>query len=154
MESGLLFDGVVIDEDARGSDTPLEISTSLLDRGLKSKGIRSQINLIAESNSVRGSDDVLKMIALGADCVGLGKAALVAIGFEEGDSEIVFDYQKSMHRLENFVIGIQREIKLLAGAAGVSSVGSSLSGNRELLRSLDLDPDIRKELAVKPAGGA
>jgi glutamate synthase domain-containing protein 2 len=152
--SGGIFDGILIDEDARGSDTPLEISTSLLDRGLKAKGFRSRVNVIAEGNSVRGSDDVLKLVALGADCVGLGKAALVAIGFEEGDSEVVLDYQKSMQRLENFVIGMQREIKLLAGAAGVSCVGSTLSGNRELLRSLDLDPEIRRELGVKPAGGA
>ncbi len=148
-----VFDGVLVDEDARGSDTPLEISTSLLDRALKGKHLRSRVNVIAEGNSIRGSDDVLKIVALGADCVGIGKAALIAIGFEEGDSEIVFDYQKSMQRLENFVIGMQREIKLLAGAAGVSCVSSTLSGNRELLRSLDLDPEIRRELGVKPAGG-
>jgi hypothetical protein len=103
-----IFDGVLVDEDARGSNTPLEISTSLLDRALKGKQLRSRVNVIAEGNSIRGSDDVLKIVALGADCVGLGKAALIAIGFEEGDSEIVFDYQKSMQRLENFVIGMQR----------------------------------------------
>jgi len=61
---------------------------------------------------------------------------------------------KVSRRLEDFVIAVQREIKLLAGAAGVSSIGSSLTGNRELLRAVDLEPPVRMELGIKPAGAA
>jgi hypothetical protein len=146
--------GIIVDEDLSDSDLPLEISTSQLDRILKSAGRRSGLAILAESNSVRGADDVFKLVALGADAVGLGLAALTAIGFEESDREVVFDASKSTVHLENFVLGIEKEIKLLAGAAGVSSLSSSLVGNRELLRSVNLSPDARRELAVKPAGGA
>ena len=37
---------------------------------------------------VRGSEDIVKLVAMGADCVGFGKAALVAVGFED-DQEVV-----------------------------------------------------------------
>ena len=47
---------------------------------------------------------------------------------------------------------MQKEIKLLAGASGISSIQNSLLGNRELFRSVDLDPEIRKRLGIKPGG--
>ena len=146
------FAGIIIDEDEAGSDAPLELAVALADRRLKESGTRSGINLLAQGRNVRGSDDIFKLLALGADCVGFGKAALLAIGYEEGDREIVFDAQKSTERLENFILATQKDIKLLAGAAGVSSVSSTLVGNRELLRSVDLDPAVRGKLGVKPAG--
>ncbi len=145
--------GFIVDEDMVGTDIPLEISVAQLDKKLKSRGTRSIFAILGESNGVRGADDIFKILALGADLVGLGKAALTAIGYEE-DREMIFDGSKSMTRLENFVIAVEKEIKLLAGAAGVSSVASSLVGNRELLRSINLSPQVRKELEVKPAGAA
>ncbi|MGI0085998.1 MAG: glutamate synthase-related protein, partial [Nitrososphaerales archaeon] len=147
------FAGIIIDEDELGCDSPLELTVALADRSLKERGIRNRINILAQGSTVRGSDDIFKLLALGADCVGFGKAALLAIGYEEGDREIVFDTQKSTERLENFVLATRKDIKLLAGAAGVSSVSSTLVGNRELLRSVDLDPVVRRQLGVKPAGG-
>jgi glutamate synthase domain-containing protein 2 len=145
------FAGVLLDEDEPGSDVQLEIAVSVLDRELKQRGMRGRFNIIAESNGVRGSDDVFKIIALGADCVGLGKSALLAIGAEERDAEVVLD-AKISQRLENFVAASQKDIKLLAGAAGISNINSTLTGNRELLRSIDLDSATRCELGVKPAG--
>ncbi len=149
---GSVFSGIILDEED-GASTTLEISVSSLDRELKKRNLRGKVSILAESNSVRGSDDIFKLLALGADAVGLGTAALLAIGFEEGRN-VVFDSMKASERLENFVLALQKDIKLLAGAAGVSSIGSSLVGNRELLRSVDLDPEIRKQLDVKPAGAS
>ncbi len=146
------FSGIVVDEDLQGSSLGLELAVSALDHVLKKRGERSKFTLLAESNGVRGSDDIFKVLALGADCVGLGKAALIAIGFEEGNKEMVFNDIKSTKHLENLVVALEKDLKLLAGAAGVSSLASSLIGNRELLRSIDLDPDLRKRLGVKPAG--
>ncbi len=146
--------GIVIDEDLPDSDLSLELSVAELDRILKSEARRSGLAVLAESNTLRGADDIFKVLALGADLVGLGRGALTAIGFEETDREVVFDAKKSTIHLENFVLGLEKEIKLLAGAAGISSVSSSLVGNRELLRSVNLSPIVRKELGVKPAGGA
>lgn len=146
--------GIILDEDLPGADIPLEISTSQLDRILKSAVRRPGLAILAASNSIRGADDIFKLLALGADFVGLGTAALTAIGFEETDSEVIFDPSKSTVHLENFIIGITKELKLLAGAAGVSSLSSSLVGNRELLRSVNMVPVLRKEIGVKPAGSA
>ncbi|MDG6898634.1 MAG: FMN-binding glutamate synthase family protein [Nitrososphaerota archaeon] len=145
------LDGVILDEDDDRSDLGLEVALSTTDRKLKEMGVRGRLDLLAEGNAVRGSDDVFKLVALGADCVGLGKAALLAVGIEEGDKEVVVD-ARMPQRLENLVVAMWRDIKLLAGAAGVSCVSSTLTGNHELLRSVDLDPATRKELGVKPAG--
>jgi glutamate synthase domain-containing protein 2 len=147
------FSGILLDEDEIGSDMQIEAAISLLDRELKEHGVRGRLNIVAESNGIRGSDDVFKIVALGADCVGMGKAALLAIGVEEGDREMILD-ARAYQRLENFVSATQKDIKLLAGAAGISNINSTLTGNRELLRSIDLDPSSRIELGVKPAGAA
>ena len=152
-ELNQFISGVLLDEDIPDSDSPLEISVVKLDKILKREGRRSGLAIAAESNSVRGADDIFKLLALGADLVGFGRAALTAIGFEELDREVIFDASKSTVHLENFVLGLEKEIKLLAGAAGISSVSSSLVGNRELLRSINLSPIVRKEISVKPAGG-
>ena len=145
------FTGIILDEDEATSDVQLEVAVSLLDRELKQRGVRGGFNILAEGAGVRGSDDIFKLVALGADCVGMGKAALLAVGAAEADREIVLDTKVS-HRLENFVAATQKDIKLLAGAAGISNISSTLTGNRELLRSIDLEPSIRVELGVKPAG--
>jgi glutamate synthase domain-containing protein 2 len=147
------FQGFIIDEDDEESDIQLELSVSKLDRELIEKDVRWRFDILAEGNMVRGSEDIVKLVAMGADCVGFGKAALVAVGFED-DQEIVIEMQKLADHLENLVVAFVKDIKLLAGAAGMSSVASSLVGNREILRTVELDPGIRKELGIKPAGAA
>jgi hypothetical protein len=147
------FQGFLIDEDAEESDLQLELSVSKLDRDLIEKDARWRFDILAEGNMVRGSEDIVKLVAMGADCVGFGKAALVAVGFED-DLEVVVELQKLTDHLENLVVAFVKDIKLLAGAAGMSSVASSLVGNREILRTVGLDPAIRKELGIKPAGAA
>jgi glutamate synthase domain-containing protein 2 len=147
------FQGFIVDEDGEGSDLQLELSVSKLDRQLIEKDVRWRFDILAEGNMVRGSEDIVKLLAMGADCVGFGKAALVAVGFEE-DREVVVELAKLADHLENLVVAFEKDIKLLAGAAGMSSVTSSLVGNREILRAVGLDPGIRKELGIKPAGAA
>jgi glutamate synthase domain-containing protein 2 len=147
------FQGFLIDEDEEESDLQLELSVSKLDRILIESDLRWRFDILAEGNMVRGSEDIVKLVAMGADCVGFGKAALLAVGFEE-DQEVVVELQKLTYHLENLVVAFEKDIKLLAGAAGMSSVASSLVGNREILRTVGLDPLIRKELGIKPAGAA
>jgi glutamate synthase domain-containing protein 2 len=153
IDSTAMISGIILDEDEPGSNMQVEASVSILDRELKQHGSRARLNIIAEGNAVRSSSDIFKLVALGADCVGFGKAALLAIGVEEDDRELVVD-AKASQRLENFVAATQKDIKLLAGAAGISNINSTLTGNRELLRSIDLDPSSRVALGVKPAGAA
>ena len=145
--------GSSLDEDEEESDLQLELSVSKLDRLLIETDVRWKFDILAEGNMVRGSEDIVKLVAMGADCVGFGKAALIAVGFED-DQEVVIELQKLTDHLENLVVAFEKDIKLLAGAAGMSSVTSSLIGNREILRTVGLDPSIRKELGIKPAGAA
>ncbi len=147
------YRGFIVDEDGEGSDLQLELSVTKLDRQLIEKDVRWRFDILAEGTMIRGSEDIVKLLAMGADCVGFGKAALVAVGFEE-DKEVVVELPKLLDHLENLVVAFEKDIKLLAGAAGMSSVTSSLVGNREILRTVGLDPEIRKELGVKPAGAA
>jgi len=147
------FQGFIVDEDEEGTDLQLELAVSNLDRVLIEKDARWRFDILAEGNMVRNSDDIFKLLAMGADCVGFGRAALVAVGFEE-DSEVVVEIQKLTEHLENLVVAFEKDIKLLAGAAGMSSVASSLVGNREIVRTVGLDPSIRSELGIKPAGAA
>ena len=147
------YQGFLVDEDEEDSDLQLELSVSKLDRILIEMDVRWRFDILAEGNMVRGSEDIVKLVAMGADCVGFGKAALLAVGFEE-DQEVVIELQNLTYHLENLVVAFEKDIKLLAGAAGMSSVASSLVGNREILRTVGLDPGIRKELGIKPAGAA
>ena len=147
------FHGFIVDEDDEESDLQLELSVSELDHQLIEKDVRWRFDILAEGNMVRGSEDVVKLVAMGADCVGFGKAALVAVGFED-DAEVVLEIGKLIEHLENLVVAFEKDIKLLAGAAGMSSVASSLVGNREILRTVALDPEIRRQLGIKPAGAA
>ncbi|MEE9283447.1 MAG: glutamate synthase-related protein [Nitrososphaerales archaeon] len=113
---------------------------------------RSQLDLLASGSRIRGAGDIFKLIALGADAVGISESALISIGYTAEKMDR-FDFDVGLERLENLVLGLQKEVKLLAGAAGVSSVHKSLTGNRELIRSIDLDPIMRRRLDVKAGGG-
>ncbi|MFN3621394.1 MAG: glutamate synthase-related protein [Nitrososphaerales archaeon] len=150
------FDGIIVDTDLTYSPAALDVAvmTAEADWSLREvfyggSPVRNQLNLLCGGSAVRGSDDIFKLLCLGADAVGLSKAALVAIGYEEGKA---IDLQETRIKLENFILGLKGEIRLLAGASGVSSLYTSVVGNRELLRSVDLDPAVRRRLRVKAAG--
>lgn len=139
--------GVYVDEEMIG-DVSLEVAVSAVDRELRSIGLRNDVSVLAGGWSVRGSDDVYKLVALGADAVVLSKAVEHAVDYPETKAGV----DVLRERVENLLIGIQRELKLLAGAAGVSSVYNSLVGSRELLRAVEVDREIRLKLGVKQAG--
>ena len=157
--------GIIVDWDLDiNNDTlDLAICTSEVDNilrntPLKTSIARNKINLLVEGSRIRGAADIFKLIGLGADAVGISKAALLSINydpkkFRNDSNESNFDQDKTREKLEYTILALQKEIKLLAGAAGISSTQNSLLGNRELFRSVDLDPVIRKRLGIK-AGGA
>ena len=135
--------GIILDEDSSQED--LEVMVSELDTMLKKRGIRSKYDILAKSCTLRDSGDVFKMVALGADSVMIShKVFQTAIG--EGNRDNLLE------KAFNFLSGIRREIALLSGAAGIYSVQSSLTGNRELLRSINLDSRVSAKLRVKAAG--
>ncbi|MFP3197316.1 MAG: glutamate synthase-related protein, partial [Sulfolobaceae archaeon] len=135
--------GFIFDEDIGNED--LEIVISQVDTKLKEMGVRKKFDLIAKSSRIRDSGDVFKFLALGADSVIMTHKVLdVAIG--EGSKSGLKD------KAFNLIAGFKKEIALLAGAAGIYSVQSSLTGNRELLRAVNLNSYVLKKLRVKVAG--
>ena len=61
------------------------------------------------------------------------------------------DREAGINEYENLLLGLKKEVKLLAGAAGITSL-YNLVGNRELLRGLALSPSKLEALKVKPGG--
>ncbi|BBL48032.1 FMN-binding glutamate synthase family protein [Metallosphaera sedula] len=135
--------GFILDEDVMGEDIELVISDA--DLRLKEAGVRNRYDLIAKSSRLRDSSDVFKLVALGADSVIMPYSVLeVAIG--EGSKGNLKE------RAFNLISGMRKEIALLAGSAGIYSIQSSLTGNRELLRAVNLNSYVARRIRVRQAG--
>jgi len=146
---------------------PLEIALAVVDQQLRSEGIRNWVSIIA-AGGIRSSADVAKAIALGADAVGIGTAALIALGCrlcqkcytgncswgiatQRPELTGRLDPDWGAERLVNLVNSWSLELKEILGALGVNAI-ESLRGNRERLRSLGLDASTTEIIGVKPAG--
>jgi glutamate synthase domain-containing protein 2 len=146
---------------------PIEIAIAVVDQRLRDEGIRNQASIIA-AGSIRSSADVAKAIALGADSVAIGTAALLSLGCHLCQSchtgncswgittqkpELTrrIDPEWGAERLVNLVTAWSHELQEILGALGVNAV-ESLRGSRERLRSLGLDEQTNRVLGIKPAG--
>jgi glutamate synthase domain-containing protein 2 len=146
---------------------PIEIALAAVDTRLRQEGIRNQASLIA-AGTIRNSADLAKAIALGADAVAIGTAALIALGCHlcqqchTGNCswgictqrpELVrrLDPAWGAERVVNLVHGWTEELKEILGALGVNAL-ESLRGSRDRLRALGLDDKTRQILGVKAAG--
>ena len=111
---------------------------------------------------------MIKAIALGADAVYIGTAALVAMGCHlcqkcyTGKCNWGIATQDPMltkrlntevgtRRLVNLLRGWSMEIKEMLGGMGINAI-ESLRGNREHLRGVDLSDRELKILGIKAAG--
>jgi glutamate synthase domain-containing protein 2 len=146
---------------------PIEIAVAAVDQRLRDEGIRNQASIVA-AGSIRSSADMAKAIALGADVVSIGTAALVALGCHVCQSchtgscswgitthrpELTrrLDPEWGAQRLSNLIRGWGNELEEILGALGVNSI-ESLRGSRERLRTVGLDEQTSEILGVKPAG--
>jgi glutamate synthase domain-containing protein 2 len=146
---------------------PLEIAIAVVDQRLRDEGIRNRASIIA-AGSIRSSADMAKAIALGADVVAIGTAALIALGchlcqgchtgscswgLTTQKSELTrrLDPEWGAERLSNLVRAWSHELKEILGALGVNAI-ESLRGSRERLRGVGLDAQTCEILGVKPAG--
>jgi glutamate synthase domain-containing protein 2 len=146
---------------------PIELALASVDQRLREEGIRDEVSIIA-SGGIRSSADVVKAIALGADAVYIGTAALVAMGctlcqrcytgkcpwgIATVNPEIAkrLDPNDAYKRVVNLIKAWNIEIKEMLGAMGMDSI-ESLRGNREQLRGVGLTERELQILGVKMAG--
>ena len=146
---------------------PVELALASVDQRLRDEGIRDRVSLIC-SGSIRSSADVVKAIALGADAVYIGTAALIALGchlcrscqtgrcawgIATQNPELTrrLDPDEGYQRLVNLVTAWTHEIKEMMGGMGINSI-EALRGNRLMLRGVGLTQKELDILGIRHAG--
>lgn len=146
---------------------PIELALASVDQRLRAEGIRDRVSLVI-SGGIRSSADIVKALALGADCVYIGTAALLALGCHLCRSchtgkcnwgiatqvpELVkrLNPEKGAEHLVNLLTAWQHEIKEMMGGMGINSI-ESLIGNRLMLRGIGLTEKELAILGIKHAG--
>ncbi len=146
---------------------PIELALASVDQRLRDEGIRNEVSIVV-AGSVRSSADVVKAIALGADAVYIGTAALLALGCHLcrscqtgrcnwGIATQRPDLVKRLNpdigykRLVNLIHAWDHEIKEMMGGMGINSV-EALRGNRLMLRGVGLTEKELEVLGIQHAG--
>ncbi|MGA1795133.1 MAG: glutamate synthase-related protein [bacterium] len=146
---------------------PIELAIAAVDTRLREEGIRNQASVLV-AGGFRNSGDIIKAIALGADAVYIGTAALVAMGchvcqkcytgkcnwgIATQDPYLTKRLNPNIgaRRLLNLLRAWSLEIKEMLGGMGINAI-ESLRGNREALRGIGLSATDLRLLGIKPAG--
>ncbi len=146
---------------------PIELALASVDSRLRQEGIRNRASIVV-SGGIRNSGDVAKAIALGADAVYIGTAALIALGCAVcqqchtgkcawGICTTDLALTKRVNpdigarRLANLLRGWSLELKDILGGMGVNAL-ESLRGNRLHLRGVGLSDTELEILGVRAAG--
>jgi glutamate synthase domain-containing protein 2 len=146
---------------------PIELALASVDTRLREEGIRNQASVVV-AGGIRNSGDVAKAIALGADAVYIGTAALIALGCHVcqqchtgkcawGICTTDLRLSKRINpdigarRAANLLRGWSIELKDILGGLGVNAL-ESLRGNRLHLRGVGLSDTELEILGVRMAG--
>ena len=146
---------------------PIEFALASVDQRLREEGIRHQASILV-AGGFRNSADIFKAIALGADAVYIGTAALVAMGChvcqkcytgkcnwgiatQDPYLEKRLNPDIATERLTNLIHAWSHEIKEMLGGMGINAI-ESLRGNRLQLRGIGLTDTELDILGVLPAG--
>ena len=146
---------------------PIEMALAAVDQRLREEGIRHMASVVA-CGGFRCSADVVKAIALGADAVYIGTAALIALGCHmcqrcytgkcnwgicTQDPYLTrrLNPEIGARRLANLIRGWSHEIKEMMGGMGINAI-ESLRGNRDHLRGVGLTEKELEILGIKAAG--
>ncbi len=147
---------------------PIELALAAVDTRLRQEGIRNRASLVV-AGGIRNSGDVAKAIALGADAVYIGTAALIALGCTccqqchtgkcawgicTSDPVLTkrINPEIGARRLSNLLRAWGNELKEILGGMGINAI-ESLRGNRLALRGVGLTDTELEILGVKMAGG-
>ena len=157
------FDGVILDGSTAGTGAapvmaadhlgiPIMPATVQAVRALEEIGAKDRVSLIV-SGGIKDGADLAKALAIGADAVAIGTAAMVAMGcrvcmncqagrcaFGIGtqDPELVakLDIDEAAQKVANYIKAMTEEAVLLAKAAGKTKLRNL---EREDLRSMTLE---------------
>ncbi|GAV21943.1 glutamate synthase-related protein [Carboxydothermus pertinax] len=146
---------------------PIELAIAAVDDRLRAEGIRNSVSIVA-AGGFRHSGDVAKAIALGADAVAIGTAALIAMGChvcqmchtgncswgiatQRPELTQRLDPDWAAGQLINLIKSWSLELKEILGALGLNAI-ESLRGSRERLRGIGLTDTELAILGVKHAG--
>ncbi len=146
---------------------PIELALASVDERLRQEGIRNQASVVI-AGGIRNSGDVAKAIALGADAIYIGTAALVALGCTlcqqchtgkcawgicTTDPWLTKRVNPDIgaRRLSNLLRGWSLELKDILGGMGINAL-ESLRGNRLHLRGVGLTDTELEILGVRMAG--
>jgi glutamate synthase domain-containing protein 2 len=146
---------------------PIEMALAAVDFRLRNEGIRNECSIVA-AGGFRCSADVVKAIALGADAVYIGTAALIAMGCTlcqkcytgicnwgicTTDPYLSkrINPEIASRRLNSLLASWSLEIKEMLGGMGINAI-ESLRGNREQLRGIGLAEWELEVLGVKGVG--
>ncbi|MBI2850203.1 MAG: alpha-hydroxy-acid oxidizing protein [Chloroflexi bacterium] len=146
---------------------PIEMALAAVDSRLRQEGIRNQASVVI-AGGIRSAGDVAKAIALGADAVYIGTAALIALGCHVcqqchtgkcawGICTSDLGLTKRINpdigaqRLVNLLRAWSLELKDILGGLGVNAL-ESLRGNRLHLRGIGLTDTELDILGVKMVG--
>jgi glutamate synthase domain-containing protein 2 len=146
---------------------PIEMALAAVDSRLRQEGIRNRASLVI-AGGIRSSGDVAKAIALGADAVYIGTAALIALGCHvcqqchtgkcawgicTSDPALTKRINPDIgaRRLANLLRSWSLEIKDMLGGMGINAL-ESLRGNRLNLRGVGLSDTELAILDIKAAG--
>ena len=146
---------------------PIELALAAVDQRLREEGIRDNVSIVV-GGSIRSSSDVVKAIALGADAVYIGTAALLALGChlcrschsgkcnwgiatQRPDLVKRLNPDIGSERLYHLVTAWDHEIKEMMGGMGINSI-EALRGNRLMLRGVGLTQKELDILGIRHAG--
>ena len=146
---------------------PIELALASVDQRLRDEGIRNNVSVVV-AGSIRSAADCVKAIALGADAVYIGTAALLALGChlcrschggkcnwgiatQRPDLVKRLNPEIGYKRLVNLVKAWNHEIMEMMGGMGINSV-ESLRGNRLMLRGIGLNEKELSILGISHAG--
>jgi len=146
---------------------PIELALACVDTRLREEGIRDNVSIVV-GGSVHSSSDVIKAVALGADCVYIATSALMALGchlcrschggkcnwgIATQEPQLVkrLNPEIGYKRLVNLMTAWQHEIKEMMGGMGINSI-ESLKGNRLMLRGVGLNEKELSILGIRHAG--
>ncbi len=146
---------------------PIEFAVAVVDRRLKDEGLRNKVSVIADVK-IRCSADAAKLIALGANAVCLGYAAMVAVGctccgqcstckcaWGIATTDPVLckrqNPEVAAEKMINIISAWNSEFKQILNGMGVTS-SRELCGNKDKLRAVGLSDTEMSILGVRHAG--